>query len=345
MDLREKTQEEAVRVALENNYCTLDIIMRLGKTRIGLLVASKFKRVLVCYPSNAIKKSWTEDGEKFEIDISRIEFTTYRSIHKYELEEYDLVILDEIQNCSIANWEFICVHLPNRILGLSGTVPNSGQKKHYINRWAPVRYKKALEETVGLVNKDYRINVHLLSPSDVKDIPLSKGGFWSEKAKINFWERKYNDSRHFMDMLRIIQTIQGSNTKLEYAKRLLDKKERAMVFVETIEQCESFGVPTYHSKNKLSEENLVKFKLKEINKLASVRQISSGITVDVDNIIVEHCYSSNDKAAQRLARALNFVEGGMAEIDVIALAGTRDEVWCKNGLMAFDNNKITYIRI
>lgn len=343
MELREQVQTEAMEVALANSYCTLDIIMRLGKTKIALDVASKFKKVLVCYPNNSILKSWMEDSEKFNINVEHITFSTYRSLEKHDLSAYDLVVLDEVQLVSLSNWNYISDNLPKRVLGLSGTIPLRGDKRYYINKICPVRYVKKLEETVGIVNKDYEIKIHLLQPSSVNNIPLGKQGkMWSERAKIGFWDRKYNETKAFMSMLQVIQAIQNSNTKIEYAKKLAESLDRVLIFVETIEQCKLFDCPAYHSKEKESDANLEKFKNGEINKLVSVRQLAAGVTIPVNNIIITHCYSSNDKAAQRIARALNFVEGEKANINILTLDKTRDLSWTQSGIEAFDKSKITY---
>ena len=55
-----------------------------------------------------------------------------------------------------------------------------------------------------------------------------------------------------------------------------------------------------------------------------------------------HCYSSNNKAAQRLARCLNYVENENAEIHIIGLNNTSDVRWIENGLQDFDKSKIIY---
>ena len=52
--MREEIQEEAIQIALKNKHCTLNLTMRLGKTKIGLEVASKFERVLVCSSTSAL---------------------------------------------------------------------------------------------------------------------------------------------------------------------------------------------------------------------------------------------------------------------------------------------------
>ena len=47
MTKRDEIQQEAINTALLHNNGTLDISVRVGKTKIGLEIASKFKNVLV----------------------------------------------------------------------------------------------------------------------------------------------------------------------------------------------------------------------------------------------------------------------------------------------------------
>lgn len=341
--MRDLIQKEAVETALKYNYGSIGLPMRSGKTRIGLLIANQFNKVLVSYPNASIFNSWMEDSNKFGIPIDNVTFTTHISLSKHDLKSYDCVILDEIHNISVNQWLFIEENMPVRMYGLSGTLPNKGEKLDYLNLYCPVIYKKTLDETTGKLNKDYKITVHLLEPNKAKNIKLKSGNYWSEAQKIAFFDRKYEMSRNFTDMLSVIRAIQDSPTKMNYMKQLSNKIDRGLFFVETIKQCEELGFESYHSKNPNSEENLAKFKDRKINKLATINQLRSGITFqDLNEVVILHCYSSNNKAAQKLARALNYVEGMVANIHILCLKGTRDEKWISQGLIEFDQNKIEW---
>lgn len=344
--MRDIIQAEAVETALKHNYGSIGLPMRSGKTRIGLLIANQFNKVLVSYPNAPILNSWMEDSNKFGIPIDNVTFTTHISLNKHDLKHYDCVILDEIHDVSINQWLFIEENIPVRMYGLSGTLPNKGEKLDYLNLYCPVIYKKTLDETTGKLNKDYKITVHLLEPDKNKNIKLKSGNYWSEAQKIAFFDRKYEMSRNFKDMLSVIRAIQDSPTKLNYMKQLSNKIDRGLFFVETAKHCDELGFESYHSKNSDSEENLEKFKNGTIHKLATINQLKAGITIhDLNDVVILHCYSSNNKAAQKLARALNYVEDMVANIHIIGLKGTRDENWIKNGLAEFDQNKIKYEKV
>lgn len=345
LQFRQDLQENAVSTIIKYNNGTLVLPMRSGKTFIGLKIASSFKKVLVSYPIETIKKGWLSDAEEFEFDISHITFTTHLSLSKHNLSEFDCVILDEIHDISIANWEFISSNIPKTLYGLTATPPNRGEKKQYFNLYCPVRYTKSMDETTGITNKDYEIIVHLVDPNEKRDIKLKSGKFWSEKAQIGFYESKYQSTKSFSMMLMLIRAIQNSKTKFEYFKKLACTIDRGLLFVETIGQCYILPYPSVHSKNKESDYNLEQFKEGKIPILSSIGKLKSGVTFkDLNTCIILHCYSSNNKAIQKIGRALNYIEGEKATIHIICLNNTIDVSWCQKGLADLDQSKIKWIK-
>lgn len=343
--MREIIQSEAIEALLKARSGTASVAVRTGKTRIGLLIAEKFQSVLVSYPNLTIRQSWFDDAKKFGIDISHITFTTHLSLEKHNPNDFDVVIVDEIDQVSLNQWEYLKEY--KRIKGLTGTPPKKGSDKYrYMASYAPIVYEKKLSETVGKTNKDYEIIVHLLKPSTKKDLPLKSGRYWSESDKINFFENKYAQSYNFKDMLMLIQAIQYSKTKYEYFKKLAKTLDRALLFLETTKQCDDLPYPSYHSKNSESEENLAAFQAGEVDFLSSVGQLKAGVTFpNVDKCIILHCYSSNNKTHQRLARTLNYIPDAKATIHILCLESTRDVDWVKKGLEEFDQTKIKWIKV
>lgn len=341
---REKVQKEAYEVAKTKERGTIIMPVRAGKTKVGLDIAKDYKKVLVGYPKNSIFNSWVNDSKKFKINIEHITFTTYLSLPKYNLNEYEACIFDEIHSVSDHKQDFIS-NYKTKMYALTGTPPIIGTKKSFLDTYLPIIYELKLENTVGILQKDYKIIVHLLEPSKIKDIPLKSGKYWSEQQKIQFWENKYNQSRNFNDMLKLIRVIQGSITKFNYLKKLSDKTDRGLIFVETKKQCDSLGLPSYYSGNKNSNLNLEQFQEGIIPKLCCISQLNEGITfLNLNTIIILHCYASNNRFHQRMARALNYTEGESAEIHLLCLDNTRDREWASKGLAEFDRTKISWIK-
>lgn len=345
MNFREQIQKEATETLLKFDCGTANVAMRLGKTLIGLKIASNFKKVLVSYPIETIKKGWISDAQEFGFDISHVIFTTHLSLSKHDLSQFDCIILDELHDVSINNWNYIASSSWHKLYGLTATPPNRGEKKQYLNLYCPIRYTKSMDETTGITNKDYEIIVHLIEPSEKKDIKLKSGKFWSEKAQIDFYESKYQSTKSFSMMLMLIRSIQNSKTKFEYFKKLASQIDRGLLFVETIEQCDNLPYPNVHSKNKESDFNLEQFKEGKIPILSSIGKLKSGITFkNLNTCIILHCYSSNNKAIQKIGRALNYVEGEKATIHIICLNNTIDTQWTQKGLTDLDQSKIKFIK-
>jgi len=345
MNFREQIQKEATETLLKFDCGTANVAMRLGKTLIGLKIASNFKKVLVSYPIETIKKGWISDAQEFGFDISHVIFTTHLSLSKHDLSQFDCIILDELHDVSINNWNYIASSSWHKLYGLTATPPNRGEKKQYLNLYCPIRYTKSMDETTGITNKDYEIIVHLIEPSEKKDIKLKSGKFWSEKAQIDFYESKYQSAKSFSMMLMLIRSIQNSKTKFEYFKKLASQIDRGLLFVETIEQCDNLPYPNVHSKNKESDFNLEQFKEGKIPILSSIGKLKSGITFkNLNTCIILHCYSSNNKAIQKIGRALNYVEGEKATIHIICLNNTIDTQWTQKGLADLDQSKIKFIK-
>ena len=335
------------KVALESvkDYCTLVIPVRGGKSKLGLEIAKNYNKVLVSYPNSTIYESWVDSSNKFNLSIDNITFTTHLSLDKHDLKEFDIVIVDELHALSENNINYFILNSPKKAIGLTGTPANFGVKKEFMDKYLPISYEIGIDKTTNVTNKDYQITVHLLNPSKERNIKLSSGKFWSEEAKVQFWENKYKSTKNFMDMLKLIQAIQNSPTKLNYIKQLSNKIDRGLIFLETIEQCDSLNFPSYHSKNKNSEQNLEDFQNEKINILTSIGQLKAGITFkNVNKAIILHCYSSNNKAIQKIGRTLNLIEGEQqkAFIDIICLNNTRDVNWVKKGLEDLEQNKIIW---
>ena len=343
MEFREKIQKEAYDTSLLYKKGTFSISMRLGKTFIGLNISTRFKNVLVLYPNNSIKNSWVSDAEKFDIDINHITFSTFMSLNKCDLDKYDCIIIDELQDFSINNYDYLLNFHIKHLYALTGTPPLKGDKKYLMDRLCPIIFTVKLDETTGKTNKDYKITVHLIEPSKIKNKPLKSGAKWSEFDQINFWEKQYLKNKDFQTMLNLMRCISNSETKFNYMMNLQKTLGKTLIFVETKKQCELSKLHSYYSDNKKSEENLDSFLDNKIDKLITINQLRAGITFkDLNTCIILHSYSSDSKSTQKIGRALNYVEDEIADVHILCLKGSRDESWVQNSLINFDKNKIEW---
>lgn len=345
MNYREQIQNEALEKLIVQNG-TAVIPMRVGKTLIGLRLSERYQKVLVGYPNEPIKQSWLDDSVKFNIDISHIIFTTYLGLKNHNLKDFDLVILDEIDTVSEDKWQYIRLSNPKKLNGLTGTPPTGGLKYDYYSNLCPAIYKVALDDTTGIINKDYHIYVHMVEPSRVKNLPLSGGRFWSEYDKISFFDKKYDTSKNFKDMLALMRIISNSPSKLNKLKEITSKIEgKYLVFVNTKDQCETLSDNYYFSGNKENSNMFDKFVEGTKNYLYSISQLKAGVTfTGVDTVVILHTYASASLAPQKISRALTMLEESeKAIIHVLCLNNTRDVNWVSKSLSYFNKEKISWI--
>ena len=87
---RDKVQDDALDIAINNERSTLGISMGVGKTRIAinhlLKLYDAFTRVLVVVPKWSVKDSWENELQTVGHLhlLHHIEFSTYLSLNKKE---------------------------------------------------------------------------------------------------------------------------------------------------------------------------------------------------------------------------------------------------------------------
>jgi superfamily II DNA or RNA helicase len=147
-----------------------------------------------------------------------------------------------------------------------------------------------------------------------------------------------------MSILRM-KALMGFPSKEKYVKKLMDMMmHKTIIFANTQEQADKFGIPSYHSNNPDSEENLEAFKRDDFDQMASVLQLNEG--VNIPNLrcgIIMHSYGNEKKSAQRIGRLLRLMPDDLATIHVLCYVGTVDEAWVKQALEDYDQTKVKWI--
>jgi len=349
-------QDIALGCALKYKKSGIALSVGTGKTLLGIRYIDEVKpvKVLIVYPKVSIRDTWISELDKFGYSHlqDKIDYTTYLSLNKHSPEEYDLVILDEAHNTLPSHTPFLSLYT-GRILGLTGTPPKRGDKADLMYEYYPIRYRYTTDTAVDdkLLN-DYRIIVHMLSLSPVKDIQVKtkKVTFTtSEQKSYDYCTVKFNNAhpgdKQWAAITRMKQ-MQGYKTKENYVRKLLmDVKERTLVFANTQDQADRLSKHSYHSNNPKSEENLQLFKNGDITVLSSVLSLSEGINIpNLGAAIIMHCYSGNSpKFHQRLGRLLRNEVNELSTIHILCYTNTIDEKWVKDSLSAFDQTKIQYV--
>ena len=356
---RDKVQQNALDIAINNNRATLGISMGVGKTRIAinhlLKLYDPFIRVLVVVPKWSVMTVWIKELEllgKSEIGENHIIYTTYLSLNKKNPKDYDIVYLDECHSLLETHETFLS-EFKGRILGLTGTPPKLGEKLKMVNKYCPVKYTFSVDDAADNdILNDYQIIVHELELSGIKNVKKTKkdGGFWytSEKADYGYFTGALGDAqtpkqRQYLSIMRM-KSMMDYPTKEAYAKGLMKNiGEKCIVFANTQAQADRMCNHSYHSKNTASEDNLQLFSDGRIDKLSCVLQLSEGVTIpNLRQGIIMHAYGNERKSAQRIGRLLRLNPSETATCHILCYKNTQDVKWVNSALSNFDNNKIKY---
>ena len=358
MNKRDQIQKDALTVAINNKRCGLGISMGVGKTLIGLKyidhlqgVNTKKVRVLVVAPKLSIFQSWKDDAEKFSIDISDVEFTTYLSLNKNNPQDYDVVILDECHSLLYSHRVFLLM-FTGRILGLTGTPPRdkSSDRGLIIKNYCPIKYEYIMNDAVNdNILNDYKIIVHYLELDTKATIPVKNNSFkTSEKSNYAYWTKRLDEattqkSKQIAAVMRM-KAMMEYYSKEDYAYKLFNQMEdKCILFCNTQEQADRLCKKSYHSNNPNSEDNLIDFKNGVINKLSCVLQLNEGVNIPkLKSGIIMHAYGNERKSAQRIGRCLRLSPNETAVIHILCYMGTVDETWVKGALEGFSDEKIIW---
>jgi superfamily II DNA or RNA helicase len=363
MTKRDQVQKDALDIALKQNRCGLGISMGVGKTLIGLryveqlLGVNKDKlRVLIVAPKLSIFDSWRSDAQKFNIDISSLEFTTYLSLHKHNPNDYNVLVLDECHSLLVSHIAFLG-HYTGKILGLTGTPPRDArsEKGQMVQKFCPIMFKYITDDAIedDILN-DYRIIVHKmnLSTNNALKIDLKgKSFFTSERKNYEYWGSRIMQAttkkqEQIASVMRM-RALMDFKTKEVYTKALMDEiEDKCIVFANTQDQADRLCKQSYHSNNPDSEVNLLNFKKGKITKLSCVLQLNEGVNIpELRAGIIMHAYGNERKSNQRIGRLLRLNPEDTAIIHILCYKNTVDEKWVDAALKDLDQSKIKYFDV
>lgn len=358
MKNRDEIQKKALDLLIDKERAGVGITMGGGKTLIGLKHMAHFysprAKFLVVAPKKTIFTEWTSQAEKYDLEhlLGSIDFTTYLSLPKQSFE-YDVVYLDECHSLLNTHMYWLS-NYKGRIVGLTGTPPryDSSEKGVMVNMFCPIVYEYKTDKAVeDKILNDYNIIVHMLPMDALKTMKMEKNGkhwYTSEQESYNYWTNRVMNAnspkeRQIMSIMRMKQ-IMAYPSKEHYVKKLMDTiNDKLIIFANTQEQADKFGVASYHSNNPDSEENLEKFKKGDILDLACVLQLNEGVNIPyLRSGIIMHAYGNERKASQRIGRLLRLNPTETSTVHILCYKDTVDEVWVKQSLEDFDSSKITY---
>lgn len=358
MKTKDEIQTLALAAIANTKRCTVAVSMGVGKTLIGLKHMVKnfddVSRFLVVAPKKSIFQSWKDDAVKFNMSylLDRITFTTYLSLSKQDTD-YDVVYLDECHSLLLTHEPWLNAY-KNGILGLTGTPPKfaNSEKGQMMSQFCPVVYKYVVDSAIDdKILNDYRIVLHPVYLDKGKSLKVEKNGkvwFTSEEANYDYWTNRLENARsqkeqHIVRIMRM-KALMSFPSKEKYAMGLFKQMtDKCILFANTHEQADKLCQHSYHSSNPKSEDNLLKFKSGEINKLSAVLQLNEGVNIpNLKEGIILHAYGNERKSSQRIGRMLRLNPDDQAIVHILYYKDTVDEIWVRKAIEDFDPDKIIW---
>lgn len=350
MSEQELIQKEVEKKWYENNCKgTALLATGSGKSKIFINIVSKEKKKsLLVVPTEKLRdRNWKEEfikWKKLSIFNKYVDICCYASLKNMDLKNYHIVGLDECHNITANNVQPFKEHYERlKIICLTATEPREEEKQFILYNMLKcnVIYILTLKEAIkkGIV-APLNIYVHELELSTVKNIPVKykdkttgkeKVFYQSEKEMYDYINKKlYKKLRPTQfDYLFRAKFIYNSKTKTDYAKKLITSipnNKRVLIFSQSIKQIEELIKEVYHSKIDDKYYNL--FINEKIKRLGVVNSLNEGDNIkNLDIGIIVQGNSNPKNTFQRIGRIIRYREGYTADIHLIILKDTVDEVW------------------
>lgn len=297
-------------------------------------------RILVCTPRVDIHDSWKNDFVKWGWE-GEVTYTTFLSLSKIK-EKYDMVIIDEIHECSKNQLKAIKNMNPDKLVALSGTITQKTEREISDIADIHVCYEYSIEQAIeeGILC-DYSITIHKI-PLEKKE----KQKFVRLEKAIERLEEEEKDT--FYLYLKQIRLIQGSIAKRDKTKEIMDgnKDKRILCFCGTTDIADSLGAPVYHSKKK-EKDILSSFCSGQGNHLVTIKMAQAGLTIVPINMgLINYTSGNPEDTAQKICRFLGLEynnPGKKAHIHMIVSTEKFETDRISTSLMFFDESKINYI--
>lgn len=316
------------------------------------------EKILIAYPSIAIKNSWIDEFKKCDYDYENVTFTTYKSLYKHVDEEYDLAIFDEIHSLSrnqmdvVSNMSDTCMHT----LGLTGTLNEYTERDLMRYTGFRVLGTYSIEEAVrdGVIS-DYEIRV-VEVPLDKdngrkvyskygKPIVHTEASKYISYTKVIDKMREENQDDFFMQIKRM-HLLRDSISKEKATKKLvdyhMDRGDRLLVFCPTTKMADNLGIASYHSKS-TEKDMLEKFSNGDIDYMASCKMLTAGVTMLPLKVgIINSVDSNSENFGQKIARFLNLEYEDKAIIYIVTSTTETEKRWVKRALEFLDPTKVIW---
>lgn len=375
-DKRDKLHNEALEYFEKNNFKTLfSLATGTGKSVLTIKIINKYpgKYLLVTPTILLHKKNWKTEFEKHSsIEIyNKLDRCCYRSLYKYDLNNYDGIILDEAHRLSVRQYNLLRKYLPllkqtglysKKVIALTATPGKKGftQRvlKEIINNNV---FDCDINEAVNdkFVN-DFRIHIIYTELDSVNKNCLAgskeKPFYTTEKLNyeyitscINNLKEEMNTtsgkikylSKYQMYILkrtRMLYNLESKINKVQEFLKKLNKEEKTIIFAKTINIAERLEKNSVHSESK--EDFISSFIEGKINRISSVDMLLEGFNLEkVVNGVITNPFNER-KFIQSLGRIVRNDIDKISNYYIFCTKNTVEEEWLNNSINDIDKSKI-----
>ena len=344
MEKRFQIQKEVTDVIVENRFIgIIHVSPRVGKTKTvidALNTVSRPLEVLILAPKIPILGSWEVEIKKWNLrDNINVTLEWSNSIKKNK-KFYDLIVCDEIHDYNLSVLSFIKMKQlsGSRILAMTGTLNETDENRISNILKLKKLYSYSFEQAIddGII-ADYRITCI--------GIDLSE----DEQTLYTIWDNRFNRAVEIGNHRGIkgiiskrADIIYNSVTKLNKTKELISGIDRCLIFTARSTIADQLGDGAFHGKS--DKNTLQSFSNGSLNKLSVISMISMGVSIpDLKTVVFNQVKSGDSLCIQQSMRACNPDKDRIAQIYIIYLRNTVDEVWMQMAIQNFNPLKITYL--
>lgn len=386
---RDIKQFEAFNAWCNNPKSTLNLATGVGKTKVSLMCINKaFQKIgstfkcLIIVPTEIIRDEvFPGEFKKFGFShlLKYCEIKCIQTVYKYENQNYDLVVVDEIHRILYENGEkeyeyfkFFENNTYRYILGLSASIDSN--RLEALNRIAPISYVLSLDDAVklGIISpfKLYNVSISLSQEELIEYNRLAKlyyyyesllgGRFKAFTNALNFINNGTDEEKKLSFIFR--NTIKKRKSilddavgKLTCTKKILTyfPNSNGIIFSESIIQAGKLienneKAIAYHSKLKKPERlraiSRLNDKRTKTQYISAVKALNEGLSIDsIEFAIITAGNSKVKDMIQRIGRSCRFVENKQAIVFRLYVKGTQEEKWVRKSQIGFNTNNVYYV--
>jgi superfamily II DNA or RNA helicase len=373
VDKRDILHDSGLEYFEEHDFKTLfKLPTGTGKSVLTIKILNKYQgKYLLVTPTIVLHKvDWKNEFIKFDSEelYNQLDKCCYVSLHKYNMNDYDGIILDEAHHFSAKQWYEFIKYLPilenKKIICLTATPGKFGFTKRTLHTLIKGNvFEYGVEEAVDneLVN-DFRIHVIYNTLDSVTK--NSNGGnknspfLTTEKSNYEYLTTTIDDLKKSMETtegkvknLQFYQIMIRKRAKLLYdleskvnlvLKFLkdFDSSKKRLIFARTIEVAERLEPHSVHSKSKI--DWLTDFRLGKINSISSVDMLLEGVNLPGTEVGIITSPYAERKFIQSLGRCLRNPLNVISHYYIFCTKDTVEEDWLKSSLEDINKEKIIY---